>query len=73
MTVTIILKIIYLNLIYNNTITPIAAVFLNPWDINNKQKNLRQELFLCNSDFTTFFTNELMPEVEKLYPVSNKR
>lgn len=60
------------SLITNNIIKPVAVVFLSPRDRVTK-KNSRQELFLCNQKFVSFFTDELMPEIEKEYPVSNKK
>ena len=61
------------NLILKGKIEPVIAVFLNPTDINENSKNIRQELFLCNPLFKAFFINELLPTIENLYPVSNKR
>lgn len=49
------------------------AVFLDPKDKNENWKNVRQELFLCNPLFADFFTNEFIPKIEKLYPVSSNR
>lgn len=59
-------------LITKQKIPPIAAVFLEPIDANT-QKNIRQELFLCNPNFTAFFVNELIPEIEFNYPVTTER
>ncbi|TGV02137.1 alpha/beta hydrolase-fold protein [Flavivirga rizhaonensis] len=61
------------SLIVNNIIKPVAAIFLDPRDKNENWKNIRQELFLCNPHFVDFFTDELIPKIEKLYPVSNNR
>jgi len=61
------------SLIVNNIIEPVAVVFLEPKDGNQKWKNVRQELFLCNPKFVTFFTKEFIPLIERKYPVSKKR
>jgi len=50
-----------------------AAVFLEPIDGNQNWKNIRQELFLCNPKFIDFFTQELIPTIEKKYPISHNR
>ncbi len=58
------------SLIINKKIEPIAAIFLEPRDLNDDNKNIRNELFWCNSNFEEFFRKELIPTVEKRFPVS---
>jgi len=58
------------SLIHNNIIEPICAVFLDPRDGYQKWKNVRQELFICNSEFVSFFTKEFMPLIERKHPVT---
>ncbi|WP_379925380.1 alpha/beta hydrolase-fold protein [Mariniflexile jejuense] len=59
------------SLISNDIIEPVVAVFLEPRDEKENWRNIRQELFLCNPLFVSFFTNEFIPTIEKLYTVSN--
>ncbi|WFO15823.1 alpha/beta hydrolase-fold protein [Cellulophaga baltica 4] len=61
------------SLINNKIIEPMAAVFLEPRDGNVKWKNVRNELFSCNPDFTSFFIDELIPNVEKKFPVGSSK
>ncbi|MEP1488833.1 MAG: alpha/beta hydrolase-fold protein [Algibacter sp.] len=61
------------SLIINNVIKPVAAVFLDPKDLKNNRENIRQQLFLCNPLFVDFFTNELIPDIERHYPISDNR
>ncbi len=61
------------SLITNKIIEPVAAVFLDPRDKNENWKKVRQELFFCNPLFGDFFTDELIPQIEKSYPVGSKR
>ncbi len=61
------------SLIVNNTIKPVAAIFLTPKDGYQKGKNVRQELFLCNPNFISFFTKEFIPTIEARYPISSDR
>lgn len=58
------------SLIIAKKIEPIAAVFLEPKDVNNKKIKIRQELFLCNPLFVDFFVKEFMPYIEKTNPIS---
>lgn len=60
------------SLITKGEIKPIAAVFLNPVDLNTKE-NIRQQLFLCNPNFLKFFTEKFMPKLQNSYPISDKR
>ena len=57
------------SLIGRREIEPIIAVFVDARDPDNIQVNRRQSQFLCNEDYLTFFSDELIPEVENDYPV----
>ncbi len=58
------------SLISHNIIRPVAAVFLEAKVGREKWKKVRQELFLCNPVFVGFFTEEFMPHIERIFPVS---
>lgn len=59
------------SLILAKKIKPIAVVFIDPKDVNNKKIKIRQELFLCNPLFVDFFVKEFMPHLEKTNPISS--
>lgn len=61
------------SLIAHGQIEPAAAVFLEPRDGYQNYKDVRQELFLCNTDFVDFFAKEFVPQVEGDYPVGGER
>lgn len=61
------------SLIANSKTRPAAAVFLEPRDGYQKYKNVRQELFLCNTDFVDFFSKEFIPQIEHHYRVGGER
>jgi enterochelin esterase-like enzyme len=54
-------------------IEPLIAVFVDPRDPDNLSVNRRNSQFLCNSDYLRFFVEELIPAVEKNFPVRNDR
>ncbi len=54
-------------------IKPIIAVFIDPRDPDNHEKNKRWMQFVCNQDYVDFFKNELIPDVERQFPVSTQR
>nr|WP_277871402.1 YqiA/YcfP family alpha/beta fold hydrolase [Tamlana carrageenivorans] len=58
------------SLIIAKEIKPIMAVFLEPKDSTQNNRNVRQELFISNPFFVDFFTQELIPQIEKNYPAS---
>ncbi len=61
------------SLIINKKIEPIAVVFLEPKDLSDNNKNIRNELFWCNPNFAEFFKKELIPVVEKRFPLSKDK
>ena len=61
------------SLIDRGYIKPIVAVFVDTRDPGNLQSNRRFRQFLCNVDYLRFFTDELIPTVEKNYSVVKSR
>ncbi|AIY66772.1 alpha/beta hydrolase [Pseudoalteromonas piratica] len=59
--------------ISNNNIEPIISVFIDSRDPHNLQLNRRNEQFMCNPKYATFFINELLPQIQRDYPSSKKR
>jgi enterochelin esterase family protein len=64
------------NLIADKKIAPILAVFIDPWDRKNNVNRRKQEL-IPGSDrscsFCEFIVDELIPEIERAYPVAKRR
>lgn len=60
-------------LIDSERIEPIVAVFVDPRDPDDLQANRRTSQFLCNRDYLTFYVTELIPAVERDYPVASSR
>lgn len=58
------------NLIAEKKIKPIAAVFVDHREPINRSNNRRMNELAMNSQYLDFFTNELMPEIERNFPVS---
>jgi enterochelin esterase family protein len=58
------------NLIAEKKIKPIAAVFVDHREPINRSNNRRMQELAMNSQYLDFFTNELMPEIERNFPVS---
>lgn len=54
-------------------IKPVIAVFLDPRDPDNWKHNRRGPQFDCNPAFVQFFKDELIPKMEKEFPVSSRR
>jgi enterochelin esterase-like enzyme len=68
----------YMQRVLDNTISqgdiePIVAVFVDARDPDNLKDNRRNSQFFCNKDYLTFYVNELIPEIEKKYPVAASR
>jgi enterochelin esterase-like enzyme len=61
------------SLISNGKIEPVVAVFVDPRDPDDLQSNRRRSQFLCNVDYLNFFITELIPAVERDYPVMKDR
>jgi enterochelin esterase-like enzyme len=60
-------------LIGKGDIEPVIAVFVDPRDPDDLESNRRRTQFLCNADYLEFFTGELIPAVERDYPVIKSR
>ncbi len=60
-------------LIHNQKIAPVALVFMDSSDYQDPSIDHRQEYYLCNKKYVDFVTTELIPEIEKYYPVSKER
>lgn len=60
-------------MIAKGEIEPVVAVFVDARDPDNLRNNRRNDQFLCNRSYLEFYTNELIPEIEKNYPVTADR
>jgi enterochelin esterase family protein len=58
------------NLIAEKKIKPIAAVFVDHREPINRSNNRRMQELAMNTQYLDFFTNELIPEIERNFPVS---
>jgi enterochelin esterase-like enzyme len=58
------------NLIAEKKIKPIAAVFVDHREPVNRSNNRRMQELAMSSAYLDFFTKELLPEIEKNYPVT---
>ena len=60
-------------LISDGKIEPVIAVFVDARDPDNLELNRRRTQFFCNVDYLQFYTDELIPTLEKNYPVVENR
>jgi enterochelin esterase-like enzyme len=60
-------------LIQSARIEPVVAIFVDARDPNAPNVNRRNEQFFCNEDYLNFFITELIPAIEKKYPVARER
>lgn len=60
-------------LIESGKIEPVVAVFVDARDPDNLRINRRNSQFLCNKDYLDFYVEELIPVVEKSWPVGRTR
>ncbi|GAB5409397.1 MAG: hypothetical protein BalsKO_17620 [Balneolaceae bacterium] len=58
------------NLIHLQRIEPIITVFVEPLNPENTNENRRMDEMGLNEDFLSFFTKELIPEIESNYKVN---
>lgn len=58
------------NLIAEKKIKPIAAVFIDHREPVNRANNRRMQELAMNQNYLDFFIKELLPVIEKKYPVS---
>ena len=56
-------------LIADEKMQPVVAVFVDARDPDNLNSNRRNAQFLCNADYLKFYSGELIPTIEKSYPV----
>jgi enterochelin esterase-like enzyme len=54
-------------------IEPLLVVFVDSRNPDNLQQNRRNQQFFCNPRYVDFFTEELLPAVDKEYPTSAVR
>lgn len=59
------------NEIEDGTIQPVAAVFVDSRNPDKLRKNRRNSEFMCNQLYALFYANELIPEIQRNYPVSH--
>jgi enterochelin esterase family protein len=60
------------NLIADGAIEPLVAVFVDPREPSDNQNNRRGIYLPMNEDYLNFFTEELIPEVESNFKISNE-
>lgn len=61
------------DLIDSGEIEPIVAVFVDARDPDNLRDNRRNSQFMCNRKYLDFYVKELIPLVEKSWPVGRTR
>lgn len=61
------------DLIESGEMEPVVAVFVDARDPDNLQTNRRNSQFLCNRDYLNFYVEELIPLVERSWPVGRTR
>jgi len=59
------------NLIAEKKIKPIAAIFIDHREPINRMNNKRMQELAMNSKYLDFFVGELIPHIEKKYPVAD--
>ncbi len=57
------------NLIAEKKIKPIAAIFIDQREPVNRSNNKRMQELAMNKTYLDFFANELIPQLEKKYPL----
>lgn len=60
-------------LIRSELIEPVITVFVDARDPDNLKLNRRNQEFFCNVDYLTFYAAELIPAIERAYPVRHSR
>ena len=61
------------SLIRRGEIVPVIAVFVDARDPDDLDSNRRNAQFFCNANYLKFYVDELIPTVEKNYPVVASR
>tara|TARA_R110002073_G_scaffold132279_1_gene279083 strand:+ start:1948 stop:2700 length:753 start_codon:yes stop_codon:yes gene_type:complete len=54
-------------------IEPVLVVFVDSRNPDNMQQNRRNQQFFCNPRYVDFFTDELLPSIDKAYPTDASR
>ena len=60
-------------LIASGKIEPVVVVFVDARDPDKLSDNRRNAQFFCNRNYLEFYRDELIPEIEKQYPVAQDR
>lgn len=60
-------------LIDSAEIDPVIAVFIDPRDPDDLRVNRRNQEFFCNVKYMSFYVSELIPAIERAYPVRKTR
>ena len=60
-------------LIEAGRIEPLITVIVDPRDPDNLRNNRRNQQFMCNADYLKFFSEELIPTIEHVYPAAPDR
>ena len=60
-------------LIQRERIVPLIAVFVDSRDPDHARVNRRNEEFFCNRSYLDFYTQELIPALEREYPLVRNR
>jgi len=61
------------SLIGKGSIQPVIAVFVDARDPDDLESNRRRTQFFCKEDYLEFYSDELIPSIEKEYPVIKHR
>ena len=60
-------------LIRSNKIDPVIAVFVDSRNPDNLSENRRNDEFFCNRYYLAFYIDDLIPAIERAYPVQRTR
>lgn len=64
------MRIVLDNLIYEGTIEPVVAIFIDPRDPDNGD-NRRMTQYTANPHFAAFVANELVPQIDQQYKTNS--
>lgn len=64
------LPVVLDNLLAAQKIRPVVAIFVDPRHPDSLSVNRREQQFLMNANYVAFFVEQLIPEIERQYPVS---
>ncbi|TNE73346.1 hypothetical protein EP331_04740 [bacterium] len=67
------LPVIASNLIALDKIEPLIIIFISPLNPKNPSENRRQFEYVMNPDYSAFLRDELVPFIDKTYPVKANR